>query len=93
MPHVRSPQADSDLDDIWYYIASETRSADIADRVIDGIVQRSKYPRIGRTRDEIRRGLRSLPVGEYVIFYRIEREGDRLACPPRQARSRPNSPG
>jgi plasmid stabilization system protein ParE len=52
MPHVRSPQADSDLDDIWYYVASETRSADVADRVIDGIVQRflllAKYPRIGR---------------------------------------------
>ena len=78
MPHVRSPQADSDLDDIWYYIATETGSADVADRVIDGIVQRflllAKYPRIGRTRDEIRRGLRSFPVGEYVIFYRIERE-------------------
>ncbi|HKV47425.1 MAG TPA: type II toxin-antitoxin system RelE/ParE family toxin [Candidatus Acidoferrales bacterium] len=77
MPHARSTQADSDLDDIWYYIAAET-SADIADRVIDGIVQRflllAKYPRIGRTRDEIRRELRSFPVGEYVVFYRIERE-------------------
>jgi toxin ParE1/3/4 len=78
MPHVRSPQADSDLDDIWYYIAAETGNADIADRVIDRLVQRflllGNYPRIGRPREEIRRGLRSFPVGEYVVFYRIERE-------------------
>lgn len=52
MPHVRSPQVDSDLDDIWYYIATETGSADVADRVIDGIVQRflllAKYPPCSR---------------------------------------------
>jgi plasmid stabilization system protein ParE len=26
---------------------------------------------VGRSRDDIRPGLRSLPAGEYVIFYRI----------------------
>jgi len=78
MPHIRSPLADSDLDDIWYYIASETGSIQIADRVIDSIVQRflllAKYPRIGRVRDELRAGLRSLSIGDYVVFYRISGE-------------------
>ena len=33
MGHVRSPQADSDLDDIWYYAASKSGSVEIADRL------------------------------------------------------------
>lgn len=78
MPHLRSPQADSDLDDIWLYIASESGSVDVADRVIDSIVGRflllARYPRIGRSRDELRTGLRSFPVGDYVVFYRISGE-------------------
>jgi plasmid stabilization system protein ParE len=30
MGHRRSPQADSDLDDIWYYVASKSGSVEIA---------------------------------------------------------------
>jgi len=40
MGHIRSPQADSDLDGIWYYIASESASIEIADRLIDSITDR-----------------------------------------------------
>jgi plasmid stabilization system protein ParE len=29
-----SPQAEEDLDSIWYYIATESSSAEIADRLI-----------------------------------------------------------
>ena len=32
-------------------------------------------PGMGRTRDEIAEGLRSFPVGRYVIFYRTIPEG------------------
>ena len=32
-----SPQVKSELDDIWTYIASESASSEVADRVIDGI--------------------------------------------------------
>ena len=75
----RTPQADSDLDEIWYYVASKSSSLDIADRFIDSITDRfsllASHPNIGRARDEeLRPGLRSFPVGEYVIFYRIEDE-------------------
>ncbi len=77
MGHVRSPQADSDLDSIWYYVASESGSADAADRLVDSITERflllAKYPNIGRRRDEdLRAGLRSFPVGEYAVIYRIQ---------------------
>src|ERR1041385_6996242 len=79
MSHRIAPQAEADLDGIWYYVATETGSFEIADHLIDSITERflllSRYPRIGRPRDEeLRPGLRSFPVGAYIIFYRIERE-------------------
>jgi len=79
MGHRRTLQADSDLDDIWYYVATRSGSLDIADRFIDSITDRffllASHPNIGRARDEdLRAGLRSFPVGEYVIIYRLEDE-------------------
>jgi toxin ParE1/3/4 len=79
MAHRLAPEAEADLDDIWYYIAKESQSVEVADRVIDSIVDRffllATYPHLGRRRDEdLRPGLRSLPVGEYVIIYRLEGE-------------------
>ncbi len=75
----RSPQADSDLDHIWYYIARESGSAEIADRLIDAITYRflliGERPYLGRARDDLRPGLRSFPVGEYLILYRMEGDG------------------
>jgi toxin ParE1/3/4 len=79
MAHLRSPQADSDLDGIWYYVAFESGSAETADRLIDSITERfllvANYPNIGRRRDDdLRPGLRSFPVGEYIIIYRLRDE-------------------
>jgi toxin ParE1/3/4 len=79
MPHRLAPQAEAELDDIWYYIARESHSIEIADRVVDAISDRffllATYPHLGRRRDEdLLPGLRSFPVGEYVIFYRVEAE-------------------
>ena len=37
MRHRRTPQADSDLDYIWYYVPSKSSSLDIADRLVDCI--------------------------------------------------------
>jgi toxin ParE1/3/4 len=82
MGHARSPQADSNLDDIWYYVASESGSVETADRLIDSITERffllSNYPHIGRRRDDdLSLGLRSFSLGEYVILYRLA-DGDVL---------------
>jgi toxin ParE1/3/4 len=79
MGHVCSPQADSDLDGIWYYVATESGSVEIADRLIDSLTGRffllANYPNIGRRRDDdLRPGLRSLSVGEYIIIYRLQDE-------------------
>jgi toxin ParE1/3/4 len=60
------------------YIAKESGNAVAADSVIDAITDRfyllSQFPRMGRARDDLRPGLRSFPVGQYVIIYTIEDE-------------------
>jgi toxin ParE1/3/4 len=73
------PTAEAELDDIWLYIARESGSIDIANRLIDGLTERffllALHPRQGRRRDDdLRPGLRSFPLGEYVIVYRMEAE-------------------
>jgi toxin ParE1/3/4 len=77
MAHRLSTRARTDLDDIWRNIIVEGGSEAAADGMIDLITDRflilSEWPRLGRARNDLRRGLRSLPVGDYVIFYRIAR--------------------
>ena len=67
-----SRQAHIDLDDIWLYIASDSVAA--ADRFVDEFTAKFRLlatqPGIGRSRDEFAESLRSLPVGNYIIFYR-----------------------
>jgi len=76
MAHWRASEADFDLDDIWYYVAKNSGSTDIADHLIDSITDRffllAAYPHLGRAREDLRADLRSFPVGEYVVIYRIE---------------------
>ena len=79
MAHRLSTETEAELNDVWYYIASESGSMEIADRFIDSLTDRfyliAKNPYIGRRRDaDLRPRLRSFPVGEYVILYRIDDE-------------------
>ncbi|MBV8918044.1 type II toxin-antitoxin system RelE/ParE family toxin [Bradyrhizobium sp.] len=64
-------QVDVDLDAIWSFIALD--SVDAAHRQIDRIgdvfEMLAQNPLAGRQRVDIQRGLRSFPVGSYVIFY------------------------
>jgi len=56
MAHRVAPRAEAELDGIWYYLAKESGSIEIADRVVDSITERffllARYPHIGRRRDE-----------------------------------------
>lgn len=77
MAHRVAPQAEPDLDDIWYYVASESGSVATADRIIDAVISRflllSRQPYVGRRRDhDLGSDLRSFPVGEYVIIYLVD---------------------
>lgn len=72
MPHQLASQARRDLEEIWHYLAVEASNESLADKTVDLIVDRfqllSKWPRLGRARDDLRRGLRNFVVGNYIIF-------------------------
>jgi len=77
MTYRISGRARRDLLEIWRYIADDNETA--ADRFIDLLVQRfqllGKNHYAGRSRDELRSGYRSFPVGQYVVFYRVAEPG------------------
>ena len=68
---VLQPRAKADLSDILQFIAED--SDDQADAFIDLIDQKfqllAQQSGLGRRREELAEGLRSFPVGRYVIFY------------------------
>ena len=70
--------AKADLDDIWLHIAEEA-SVNIADRFVDAITEQfvlfAGMPEMGRSRNEIEPGLRSFPVGDYLVYYRRRPRG------------------
>jgi toxin ParE1/3/4 len=72
MPACRlAAAARRDLAEIREYIARD--SVESVDRWIGALIDRfrmlARTPYAGRSRDEVRPGLRSFAVGEYLIFY------------------------
>jgi toxin ParE1/3/4 len=69
---VKRPLARSDLAKIWDYIADDngTRADAFVDLIDQKFHELASHPNMGRSRDELAEGLRSFPVGRYVIFYR-----------------------
>lgn len=69
-----TPKADRDLAQIWRH-TNENWGKSQADRYLHllekGFVMLLRHPKSGRTRDEIRRGYRCLPIENHVVFYRI----------------------
>ncbi len=79
MAHLVAPRAETDLDDIWLYVAKESGGMEVATRLVDSITDRflflTSFPYAGRSRDQdFGAGTRSFPVGEYVIVYSVEGE-------------------
>ncbi len=78
MPVVRrTAQAEEDLIEIWIYIAQDNPAA--ADRLIDKFDSKffllAEQPALGPAREDIAPELRYLPVGNYLILYRIIESG------------------
>lgn len=75
-----SKLAQNDLDEIWFYVAQDSRNA--ADALVDQIVETARpltlFPHIGAARPELGQALRALPVGSYVLFYRSDERGVRV---------------
>ena len=70
---ILAQQAKDDLVEIWLYIAADSPSA--ADKFIDYVHEQCgklcSSPEIGRKRNELLPGIRSLPVKRYLVFYRV----------------------
>jgi len=72
MKRIRvSSFAEQDLDEIWYRIATQSGSVQIASGVVESIAEKfslfASTPEAGTRRDDIESGLRGLPVGKYLI--------------------------
>jgi toxin ParE1/3/4 len=71
---IWSQPADFDLLDIWSYLA-EQASSDTADRQLRTIVtaceRLAARPLLGRPRNELVQGMRSIVVRPYLVFYRV----------------------
>lgn len=72
MPRItRRPLAETDILEIWDYIADDSLAA--ADRWVDRLDEQFRLlaaqPMMGRARDELAPGVRSFPFGRYVVFY------------------------
>ena len=70
------PSARAKLAGVWEYTAIHSGSAEVANRQLqsfrDCFSLLGRNPLIGRRRDyDLLPGLRSLPVGEFIVLYRI----------------------
>ena len=73
-PAVWSPEARTDLEEIWTYyaqVAGRQTADNIARQISDACGVIEDYPLGGRSRDELRPGLRSVAVRPHIIFYRL----------------------
>lgn len=70
-------RADADLFEISLYLARQG-SIETAERFIDAVHEQfarlADHPGMGRAREELAPGLRSIPEGKYVIFYRASQD-------------------
>ena len=68
---IRRPLAELDILEIWDFIADDSITE--ADLWIEGLDEKlllwATQPMMGRSRDELARGLRSFAFGRYVVFF------------------------
>lgn len=74
MQYELSAAADRDLEAIFDYTEHEFGAGQAAaylTRISEQLETLMDNPALGRDRDEVRPGLRSLAVGQHVLFYRL----------------------
>lgn len=67
--------AELDLDAIWSHVAERSGSLKIAGDVVDSITRvftlLATNPQAGRLRNDIDPDVRSFPIGNYLVYYRL----------------------
>ena len=70
-----APKSTHDLQDVWRYFA-RVASPEIADKLVREIEQAGErladQALMGRARDEVMPGLRTVLVNPYTVFYRVD---------------------
>jgi toxin ParE1/3/4 len=74
MKLIWADQAIEDLAQIWEYLHDEI-SLEIADKQILRLQKDTEglllFPTLGRKRDDLQKGIRSISSGSYLIFYQV----------------------
>lgn len=75
-----SPRAERDIENIGEYIARDNpwRSVSFVLEMRQYIMSLPEFPDKGAQRDQLRRGMRMLAYGQYLIFYWIDRDAIRV---------------
>jgi toxin ParE1/3/4 len=80
LPVLRTGRAEADLEEILQYLSEYSTGA--AEKLARNIDQRcrvlSANPLMGRAREELGSGIRSLVVDKYLLFYRIRDDSIRI---------------
>lgn len=78
---IVSHAARSDILNIWEFLSylSEQKATRTMKQIHGRFETLLEFPESGRRRDELRKGLRSFPVGKYIVFYFIIEDGIRIA--------------
>jgi plasmid stabilization system protein ParE len=95
MAYRISARAKRQLAEISSYLIRRGTPPEVADRLIDDLTdtfwQLTLNPRMGRPRDyDLDQGLRSLPVRDYIVLYRIHKSEIVIHHVLRGARDLPN---
>jgi toxin ParE1/3/4 len=74
---VKRPLAELDLLEVWDYIADDSmdRADEFLDRIEEKLQALARNPGMGRRREDLLLGLQSLPIGNYIVFYREIKDG------------------
>ena len=73
---VVSKSAENDLEEIWLYLVEFGET--VATKQIDDIFVQCErllvMPEMGRKREDLAPGVRSIVIGRYIVFYRLSED-------------------
>jgi toxin ParE1/3/4 len=77
-------RARSHLKAIWKHVATQSKSDEVANRVVsqllDGFRFLATHPGVGTRREDISTGVRIFSAGAYVIYFLPKRQGVSIAA-------------
>jgi toxin ParE1/3/4 len=82
LPVILAPRARRDLDNILVYTLQhwgEEQEAIYADRIRRALALIGDNPLVGRSRDDLRVGVRAFPIEQHLIIYEVRQTSVRVA--------------